>query len=69
MERRKHLNKMSLTDLWIVLLGCLALCQAAPTIAPTVSPEDQDLAEVMQHMFCMYISSQQLSVVRKTYSG
>ncbi|XP_042343228.1 collagenase 3-like [Plectropomus leopardus] len=28
-----------------VLLGCLALCHAAPTIAPTASPEDQDLAE------------------------
>ncbi|XP_029302302.1 uncharacterized protein LOC115017756 [Cottoperca gobio] len=27
------------------LLGCLALCHAAPTIAPTVSPEEEDLAE------------------------
>nr|WKW83402.1 mmp20 [Pampus argenteus] len=43
--RRKHFNKMSLTALWIVLLGCLAQCHAAPTVAPTVSPEDTDLAE------------------------
>ncbi|XP_040902133.1 collagenase 3-like [Toxotes jaculatrix] len=45
MERRKHFNKMSLTDFWIVLLGCSALCQAAPTFAPVVSSEDQELAE------------------------
>lgn len=36
---------MSLTDFWIMLLCCLALSQAAPTIAPTVSPEDEDLAQ------------------------
>lgn len=48
MLRRKHFNKMSLTAFWIVLLGCLELCHPAPTIAPTVSPEDKDLAEVMQ---------------------
>ncbi|XP_033486465.1 matrix metallopeptidase 30 [Epinephelus lanceolatus] len=45
MERRRHFHKMSLAGFWIVLLGCLALCHAAPTIAPTVSPEEQDLAE------------------------
>uniref|UniRef100_A0A8C2ZKP9 Peptidase metallopeptidase domain-containing protein n=1 Tax=Cyclopterus lumpus TaxID=8103 RepID=A0A8C2ZKP9_CYCLU len=36
---------MSLIDFCIVLLGCLALSRAAPTITPTVSPEDQNLAE------------------------
>lgn len=43
----KPFNKMFLGDLWIVLLGCLAVCHTAPTSAPTVSPEDQNLAEVM----------------------
>ncbi|KAF3847944.1 hypothetical protein F7725_020972 [Dissostichus mawsoni] len=28
-----------------VLLGCFALCHAAPTIAPTVSPVEENLAE------------------------
>lgn len=51
MGRRKHLNKMSAADFWIVLLGCLAVCHAAPTVAPTVSPEEEDLAEVMQCIF------------------
>ena len=46
--RRKHFNKMSLTVFWMVLLGCLDWCHAAPTIAPTVSPEDEDFAQVMQ---------------------
>ncbi|AWO99380.1 putative collagenase 3-like [Scophthalmus maximus] len=36
---------MSLTEVWIVLLVGLTLCQAAPTIAPTVSPEEEDLAQ------------------------
>ncbi|XP_038548361.1 collagenase 3-like [Micropterus salmoides] len=45
MERRKHFNKMSLADFWIVLLGCSALCHTAPTISPTTLPEDDDLAE------------------------
>ncbi|XP_008279889.1 collagenase 3-like [Stegastes partitus] len=45
MERRKHLNKMPPAGFWILLLGLLSLCHAAPTIAPTMSPEDQDLAE------------------------
>lgn len=48
MGRRKHSNKMSLADFWIALLACSAVCHAAPTIAPTVSPEEEDLAEVMQ---------------------
>lgn len=48
---------MSLTDFWIVLLGCLALSHAAPTIAPTVSPEDENFAEVMQYIPCMNISN------------
>eukprot|EP00064_Thunnus_orientalis_P000477 superscaffoldBa00000025_g478 len=29
----------------MVLLGCLDWCHAAPTIAPTVSPEDEDFAQ------------------------
>lgn len=48
MLRQKHFNKMFLTAFWIVLLGCLNWCHAAPTVAPTVSPVDQELAEVMQ---------------------
>ncbi|XP_035536060.1 collagenase 3-like [Morone saxatilis] len=37
---------MPLTGLWIVLLlGCITLCHTAPTIAPTISPEEEDLAE------------------------
>ena len=54
MVRRKHLNKMSPAGFWIVLLGCLALCHAAPTVAPTTSPEDQDLAEVMKRILNKY---------------
>ncbi|XP_068172621.1 transforming growth factor beta regulator 1 [Antennarius striatus] len=41
----RRFNKMSWDNFWIVLLGCLAVGHAAPTIAPTVSPEDTDLAE------------------------
>ncbi|KAM9359002.1 collagenase 3-like [Symphorus nematophorus] len=36
---------MTLDGFWIVLLGCLALCHSAPTVAPTVSPGEQELAE------------------------
>lgn len=39
-------KKMAHHFFWILLLGCLAVCHAAPTIAPTVSPTDQNLAEV-----------------------
>lgn len=46
MGRRKPSSKTLLDVLWVVLLGCLAVCHAAPTAAPTLSPEDQDLAEV-----------------------
>ncbi|XP_030008079.1 collagenase 3-like [Sphaeramia orbicularis] len=43
---------MSLAAFWLVLLGCLAQCHAAPTVAPTTSPEDQDLAE--SYLFQFY---------------
>ncbi|KAK5904452.1 hypothetical protein CesoFtcFv8_006015 [Champsocephalus esox] len=37
---------MSVVDFfWIVLVGCFALCHAAPTIAPTASPVEENLAE------------------------
>ncbi|XP_034556370.1 collagenase 3-like [Notolabrus celidotus] len=36
---------MYLASFCMVLLGCLALGHAAPTVAPTVSPEDENLAE------------------------
>ncbi|GAA6218316.1 collagenase 3-like [Lates japonicus] len=62
MERRKYFSTMSLPDFWIVLLGCLALCQAAPTIAPTVSPEDQDLAEEYLSQFYGDIGMANVSV-------
>lgn len=47
MGGRKAFDSMSLDNLWIVLVGCLVICDAAPTIAPTASQEDQDLAEVI----------------------
>lgn len=31
---------------WTVFLGGLAVCYAAPTVAPTDTPSDRDLAEV-----------------------
>lgn len=34
---------------WILFLGCLAVVYAAPTIAPTNTPNDQDLAEVKKN--------------------
>ncbi|XP_047451208.1 collagenase 3-like [Mugil cephalus] len=42
---------MSLADFWIVLLGCLSLCHAAPTIAPTISSEDEALAKIYLSRF------------------
>lgn len=45
---------MSLAYYWIVQLGYLALSHAAPTIAPKVSSEDQNLAEVMQYIYTLH---------------
>uniref|UniRef100_A0A673BWF0 Collagenase 3-like n=1 Tax=Sphaeramia orbicularis TaxID=375764 RepID=A0A673BWF0_9TELE len=52
---------MSLAAFWLVLLGCLAQCHAAPTVAPTTSPEDQDLAEVM---LCVCMCLRRLNLIR-----
>ncbi|XP_041662201.1 collagenase 3-like [Cheilinus undulatus] len=41
----------SLAGFWIVLLGCSALCHTAPTVAPTVSPEEEDLAQLYLTQF------------------
>lgn len=62
MERRQHFKKMSAADFVILsLLGCLAVCSAAPTTAPMVSPEDENLAQVMQHIVCRHTSNNELS--------
>lgn len=37
---------MFLVSLWLVLLSSVFLTDAAPTIAPSVSTEEQDFAEV-----------------------
>lgn len=37
---------MLLVSLWLMLLSCIFLNDAAPTIAPSVSTEEQDFAEV-----------------------
>uniref|UniRef100_H2SI69 Peptidase metallopeptidase domain-containing protein n=2 Tax=Takifugu rubripes TaxID=31033 RepID=H2SI69_TAKRU len=38
-------TKMLLVSLWLVLLSCVFLTDAAPTIAPSVETEEQDFAE------------------------
>lgn len=42
---------MSVSIFWVLLLGPLALSQAAPTIAPTISPDDQTRAEDYLYQF------------------
>ncbi|XP_036973544.1 collagenase 3-like [Acanthopagrus latus] len=52
MERRQHFKKMSTADfVTLLLLGCLAVCRAAPTTAPVVSPEDENLAQAYVYDF------------------
>ncbi|XP_041665575.1 collagenase 3-like [Cheilinus undulatus] len=44
MQRMNHCSMRSLAGFWILLLGCSALCRAAP-VTSTVSTEDETLAE------------------------
>lgn len=68
MERRQLSNKMSLAGFWIVLLACLALCHSAPTVAPTVSPEEENLAQAYLSQFYADVGVTNTSVRRMATS-
>ncbi|XP_037632446.1 matrix metallopeptidase 30 [Sebastes umbrosus] len=68
MEKRKLSNKMSLAGFWIVLLGCSALCHSAPTVAPTVSPEEENLAQGYLSQFYADVGVTNTSVRRMATS-
>ncbi|CAJ1065837.1 collagenase 3-like [Xyrichtys novacula] len=62
---------MSPIGFWMVLLGCLALGHAAPTVAPTLSPEDENLAEEYLAQFYSDIgvtNSSSRSLVRRNFT-
>uniref|UniRef100_A0A665UQS4 Peptidase metallopeptidase domain-containing protein n=1 Tax=Echeneis naucrates TaxID=173247 RepID=A0A665UQS4_ECHNA len=61
---------MYITHFWIVLLGCLPLCHAAPTVAPTVSPEDENMDYISQFYGDIGMANKTLrSIINNTFSS